>query len=94
MIQGIETFTPRLLSIDSMGSLGSLAQFGSLYDNECNSEEQLACSGASCTWDASHVTVVRKASHPCNEYLQDLHKEDLLAATTDLINDVAISSGE
>ncbi|KAJ4976505.1 hypothetical protein NE237_001611 [Protea cynaroides] len=66
--QGILTYTPRLVSIDYQGSLGSLSSCGSLY-NEVQSDSPHVV-----TWSGS---VSRQASEPRtkNLFLQSLYEE-------------------
>ncbi|KAI3956686.1 hypothetical protein MKW92_038300 [Papaver armeniacum] len=66
--QGIQTYTPRLLSIDLKGSLGSMSSHGSLYND-------VTSSGPSCiqTWKGN-VTREVSEPHKKNLFLQSLYE--------------------
>lgn len=68
--QGIPTYTPRLLSIDSRGSLGAVRASGSLYE-----ETSLSNASSVLSWGG---TVAKYISQPCekNEFLQSLEEEE------------------
>lgn len=68
--QGIPTYTPRLLSIGSRGSLGAVRASGSLYG-----ETSLSNASSVLTWGG---TVARYVSQPYekNEFLQSLEEEE------------------
>lgn len=65
-----ETYTPRLLSIDIKGNLGSLPVDGSLYSPQRN---DLSVNEAS--WHG-HVELIKQLPEEKNEYLMDLEIED------------------
>ncbi|KAJ4821873.1 hypothetical protein Tsubulata_026841 [Turnera subulata] len=69
--QGILTYTPRLLSIDSQGSLGCVSSHGGLY----NSEAYSSASTTVATWKggvSTHISEPRKK----NVFLQSLYEEE------------------
>lgn len=68
--QGIPTYTPRLLSIGSRGSLGAVRASGSLYGETSSSNASSVL-----TWGG---TVARYVSQPYekNEFLQSLEEEE------------------
>ncbi|KAJ4828377.1 hypothetical protein Tsubulata_017831 [Turnera subulata] len=69
--QGVLTYTPRLLSIDSQGSLGCVSSRGGLY----NSEAYSSASTSVATWKGSvstHISEPRKK----NVFLQSLYEEE------------------
>ncbi|KAH9289531.1 hypothetical protein KI387_033648 [Taxus chinensis] len=70
MPEGTPTYTPRLLAIDSRGSLGAVSASGSLY-KETSFSDALSVP----TWDGS---IVRYVSEPNdkNEFLQSLEEEE------------------
>ncbi|KAK9119558.1 hypothetical protein Scep_017651 [Stephania cephalantha] len=74
--QGASTYTPRLVSIDFQGSLGSLSSRGSLY-NSAPSSDPLHIS----TWTGN---VSRQVSEPHkkNLFLQSLYEEELEKPTS------------
>lgn len=68
--QGVPTYTPRLLAIDSRGSLGAVRASGSLYQQPPSVESSLVTS-----WQGK--TVKHKAEPiPKNEFLQSLESEE------------------
>ncbi|XP_043689996.1 protein misato homolog 1 isoform X2 [Telopea speciosissima] len=84
--QGLPTYTPRLVSIDFQGSLGSLSSCGSLY-NEVPSDPSPVV-----TWTGSvsrHVSEPRKK----NLFLQSLYEEEQETPST-LRNDIKEKNDE
>ncbi|TYI01624.1 hypothetical protein ES332_A11G214700v1 [Gossypium tomentosum] len=75
--QGTTSYTPRLLSIDFQGSLGSVSSKGTLYSEGSNEPSEVV------TW-AGHVST--HASEPQNKnlFLQSLYQEE---------QDVALTNG-
>lgn len=76
-MQGIETFTPRLLAVDCQGSLGSLVQDGELYQDDLSGKDPLTTS----SWDGAATTTIHQLPYARNEFLQGLHDQDLAMAT-------------
>lgn len=68
--QGVQTYTPRLLSIDYQGSLGSMSSRGTLYNESSSAPSNV------CTWTSNVST---HASEPLkkNLFLQSLYEEEL-----------------
>lgn len=68
--QGVQTYTPRLLSIDYQGSLGSMSSRGTLYNESPSAPSNV------CTWTSNVST---HASEPLkkNLFLQSLYEEEL-----------------
>lgn len=68
--QGIPSYTPRLLSVDSRGSLGAVRASGSLYE-----KTSLSNASSVLTWGG---TVAQYVSQPYekNEFLQSLEEEE------------------
>ncbi|CAL1408740.1 unnamed protein product [Linum trigynum] len=67
--KGIPTYTPRLVSIDLQGSLGSLSSRGSLYNEEASSSSVVP------TWSGSVFTST-SGVHEKNLFLQSLYEEE------------------
>ncbi|XP_068338074.1 uncharacterized protein [Pyrus communis] len=67
--QGTVTYTPRLVSVDLQGSLGSMSTRGTLYD-----ESSFASSNIY-TWGGNVTTQVAKP-HKKNLFLQSLYEEE------------------
>ncbi|MCL7036653.1 hypothetical protein MKW94_022154 [Papaver nudicaule] len=65
--QGIQTYTPRMLSIDLQGSLGSVSSHGSLY-NDVSASDQSHVQ----TWKGN-VTREVSEPHKKNKFLQSLY---------------------
>ena len=78
--QGQETYTPRLVVVDSKGSLGSLSYLGSLYNDaedphtNCGFPSNEGYSLQS--YDRAPITVVEQLSHVKNEFLRELDEEE------------------
>ncbi|WCJ31074.1 hypothetical protein M5689_012589 [Euphorbia peplus] len=68
--QGILTYTPRLLSIGSQGSLGSMSSDGTLYNEGTSASSQIT------TWTGK-VSSYPSEPHKKNLFLQRLHEEEL-----------------
>ncbi|KAI3960655.1 hypothetical protein MKX01_003829 [Papaver californicum] len=66
--QGIQTYTPRMLSIDLQGSLGSMSSHGSLYNNVSPSDPSYVQ-----TWKGN-VTREVSEPHKKNLFLQSLYE--------------------
>ncbi|XP_011002490.1 PREDICTED: protein misato homolog 1 [Populus euphratica] len=68
--QGVQTYTPRLLSIDYQGSLGSMSSRGTLYNESSSAPSNV------CMWTSNVST---HASEPLkkNLFLQSLYEEEL-----------------
>ncbi|CAI0554145.1 unnamed protein product [Linum tenue] len=67
--KGIPTYTPRLVSIDLQGSLGSLSSRGSLYNEEASSSSVVP------TWSGGVFTST-SGVHEKNLFLQSLYEEE------------------
>ncbi|KDP31886.1 hypothetical protein JCGZ_12347 [Jatropha curcas] len=67
--QGVLTYTPRLVSIDSQGSLGSMSSRGTLY-NECSPAPSEVT-----TW-TGHISTHAFEAHKKNLFLQSLYEEE------------------
>ncbi|CAK7339406.1 unnamed protein product [Dovyalis caffra] len=67
--QGVQTYTPRLLSIDYQGSLGSMSSSGALYNESSSAPSNVS------TWTGNFSTY---ASEPLkkNLFLQSLYEEE------------------
>ncbi|CAH9087454.1 unnamed protein product [Cuscuta europaea] len=67
--QGLLTYTPRLVSVDFQGSLGSMSSHGTLYNKELSQSSDVV------TWDGKVTT---EASEPLkkNLFLQSLYMEE------------------
>lgn len=65
--QGVLTYTPRLVSIDRQGSLGSVSSRGVLYNNEASKNVA--------TWKGNVSTHVSEP-HKRNLFLQSLYEEE------------------
>ncbi|CAN1834869.1 Protein misato homolog 1 [Linum perenne] len=68
--KGIPTYTPRLVSVDLQGSLGSLSSRGSLYNDDSSSS-----SSSVPTWSGSVVTSTSEV-HQKNLFLESLYQEE------------------
>ncbi|XP_050371580.1 uncharacterized protein LOC126789467 [Argentina anserina] len=81
--QGVPTYTPRLLSIDLQGSLGSMSSSGTLYNGGSSVPSSIM------TWDGNVTT---QASEPRrrNLFLQSLYQEEQENFTVEN----GVSSGE
>lgn len=66
--QGILTYTPRLVSIDFQGSLGSMSSHGTLYNHEPTIPSDIT------TWTAG-VSTHTAERHKKNLFLQSLYEE-------------------
>ncbi|XP_044499577.1 protein misato homolog 1-like isoform X2 [Mangifera indica] len=67
--QGILTYTPRLVSVDFQGSLGSVSSCGTLYNEASSVPSDVV------TWKGSVSTQVSEP-HKKNLFLQSLYKEE------------------
>eukprot|EP01135_Chromosphaera_perkinsii_P002685 Nk52_evm53s226 gene=Nk52_evmTU53s226 len=72
-VAGQETYTPRLIVLDLKGSLNSLKQCGSLYDNITPSSSPSKSLHAA--WPGV-CQQFREAPTPKNEFLEDLEEEE------------------
>ncbi|XP_059066071.1 uncharacterized protein LOC131063724 isoform X2 [Cryptomeria japonica] len=68
--QGIPTYTPRLLAMDSRGSLGAVRASGSLYE-----ETSLSDASSVTTWGGSVARYISELNEK-NKFLQSLEEED------------------
>ncbi|KAG8478309.1 hypothetical protein CXB51_028035 [Gossypium anomalum] len=83
--QGTTTYTPRLLSIDFQGSLGSVSSKGTLYGEGSNEPSEVV------TW-AGHVSTHASEPQKKNLFLQSLYQEEQDAPLTNGINGEAKDS--
>ncbi|XP_021751859.1 protein misato homolog 1-like isoform X1 [Chenopodium quinoa] len=67
--EGVLTYTPRLVSVNYLGSLGSMSSHGTLYNQTPESPSPVA------TWKGS-VSTQRSESYKRNLFLQSLYKEE------------------
>lgn len=67
--EGVLTYTPRLVSVNYQGSLGSMSSHGTLYNQTPESPSPVA------TWKGS-VSTQRSESYKRNLFLQSLYKEE------------------
>lgn len=68
--QGVQTYTPRLLSIGYQGSLGSMSSFGTLYNESSSAPSNV------CTW-TGNVSTCTSEPLKKNLFLQSLYEEEL-----------------
>jgi len=68
------TYTPRLVSLDLKGALGSLPQFGDLYHDVASSNVMAKTDLSAQAFDNWHsnVTIERAETHRKTKFLQDL----------------------
>ncbi|OMO56721.1 hypothetical protein CCACVL1_26319 [Corchorus capsularis] len=67
--QGTRTYTPRLLSIDFQGSLGSMSSQGTLYNEGSNASSEVV------TW-AGNISTQASEPQKKNLFLQSLYQEE------------------
>ncbi|CAN6680189.1 unnamed protein product [Malus baccata var. baccata] len=67
--QGTVTYTPRLVSVDLQGSLGSMSTRGTLYDESSSASSNIY------TWGGNVTTQVAEP-HKKNLFLQSLYEEE------------------
>ncbi|RZC45220.1 hypothetical protein C5167_038161 [Papaver somniferum] len=79
--QGVQTYTPRLLSIDLQGSLGSMSSHGSLYNDVSSSGPSYVQ-----TWKGN-VTREVSEPHKKNLFLQSLYEGEQKVDPTKKIED-------
>lgn len=73
---GQPTYTPRLVSVDLKGALGSLPLYGDLYNDELSSVVSLNKSDSAPIW-AGEVKIEKEKEKRKNEFLRHLEAEDV-----------------
>ncbi|XP_076949607.1 uncharacterized protein LOC143622305 isoform X2 [Bidens hawaiensis] len=80
--QGMPTYTPRLISVDFQGSLGSMSSRGTLYNNNPSPSSSVA------TW-AGNVSTQTSEPHKKNLFLQRLYDEGQEVSEIDKASEIS-----